>query len=93
MNSTTEDSTFYSDGCFTKLVELIDDWYAVMWCSLFVITQMVIILLTILYISIADKSQNVERKIPNCVEFEDNMSDDSWEMTVTESTKMIRRKK
>ena len=95
MNSTVEDATFYSEGCFAKFIKLIDhhNWNAVMGLLVFVIIQMLIISLTTIYMHIPDTPQNVKRRTPNHIAFEEKISDDCWEMTVTETTKMIHRRK
>ena len=95
MNSTsTYDSQVVIKGCFTSLLDVIGTHFLhyVVWFVCFICIQVGIIILTLAYIS---QLQNPKQLVKKCLEdtdFEENECDDSLEMSITEATKMIRKR-
>ena len=95
MNSTsTYDSQVVRKGCFTSLLDVIGNYFLhyVVWFVCLICTQVGIIILTLAYIS---QLQNHKQLVKKCLDdgkIEENECDDSLEMSITEATKMIRKR-
>ena len=95
MNLTsTYESQVVSKGCFASLLDVIGGHFLhyVVWFVCLIFIQVGIIILTLAYISQLQNHKQVAKKCLEDSEFEENVCDDSLEMSITETTKMIRKR-
>ena len=92
--TSTYDSQVVRQGCFTSLLGVIGNYFLhyVVWFVCLICAQFVIIILTLAYISQLQNHKQLVKKCSDDGEIEENECDDSLEMSVTEATKMIRKR-
>ena len=92
--NSTYDLQVISKGCFTSLLDVIGKYFLhyVVWFVCFICIQVGIIILTLAYISQLQNPKQLAKKCLEDSEVEENECDDSLEMSITEATKMIRKR-